>query len=762
MTAATTSPNKKKSFFSVRLKSRFSQDMKLLITNMVFQLLCLPVLMGVLLREMYIDENNIPGGSESLPFVIIAVISLMLSISLGFVIPMMNFRYLYNKSLVDMNYSLPLSNRQRFFADYISGLVVYIVPLLVGIAIAAIELLIGSAFIDMHEFFDYIPLVLKITSIAILGMIMQYSLAVFAISFAGSTFEALFSIAAVNIMIPSFISLTWENIVKAAHFGLDSSSIVKNFTFFTTSPAGIFGYIIYFLNISERSPYDVLIDGKERLPLFVNSSYSGFMLRALLFTAFIVMVTYLLYKHRKAEDVSKPYVYKGFYYAIMSVTIYCIVSLMNMTDFSNRLIAALIISGIIWFVMEVIRRRGFRRFWTAVVGFAAASAAVIGVIKVIDVTNGLGRAKYVPSVSSVTDMEINLSGRNEVLDVKKRFLSDKQLIGDIVEFNREVVDRHFHHDKYEYELSEIKYGEENKHPYQYTPDPYYSYDGEWIKITYYTRSGAAIVRRYYVPTAMLTDFACDLYTSEEFAEQITGELYRYSLHKKRGLYTDYAYNPEEAEYSIIRLADKRGGVKEELLSVEYGKEFFEALRMDMTAMTPEELKNSEYYCSLEGLIINSACHNAVAFMEDHGIKYKNTSKETIYQMDRDNNYITIVSDPEYLFPVQAFSDSNFISGYYRDYDSEDLCDCIKLDRILSLGINRDRIFYDYSIKRIVDYDNAEAVEKLLDIATPIVIDEKVIAEVQLAQSTLYVTDRPGNREIVEEAEETMRMVNVKN
>ena len=538
MTAATTSPNKKKSFFSVRLKSRFSQDMKLLITNMVFQLLCLPVLMGVLLREMYIDENNIPGGSESLPFVIIAVISLMLSISLGFVIPMMNFRYLYNKSLVDMNYSLPLSNRQRFFADYISGLVVYIVPLLVGIAIAAIELLIGSAFIDMHEFFDYIPLVLKITSIAILGMIMQYSLAVFAISFAGSTFEALFSIAAVNIMIPSFISLTWENIVKAAHFGLDSSSIVKNFTFFTTSPAGIFGYIIYFLNISERSPYDVLIDGKERLPLFVNSSYSGFMLRALLFTAFIVMVTYLLYKHRKAEDVSKPYVYKGFYYAIMSVTIYCIVSLMNMTDFSNRLIAALIISGIIWFVMEVIRRRGFRRFWTAVVGFAAASAAVIGVIKVIDVTNGLGRAKYVPSVSSVTDMEINLSGRNEVLDVKKRFLSDKQLIGDIVEFNREIVDRHFHHDKYEYELSEIKYGEENKHPYQYTPDPYYSYDGEWIKITYYTRSGAAIVRRYYVPTAMLTDFACDLYTSEEFAEQITGELYRYSLQKRNTVLSD--------------------------------------------------------------------------------------------------------------------------------------------------------------------------------------------------------------------------------
>ena len=153
MTAATTSPNKKKSFFSVRLKSRFSQDMKLFITNIVFHLLCLPVLAGVLLREMYINEHDLSSGDESLPFLITAVIALMLSIALGFVIPMINFRYLYNKSLVDMNYSLPLNNRQRFFADYISGLVTYIAPLLIGITIAAIEILIGSAFIDMHFHF---------------------------------------------------------------------------------------------------------------------------------------------------------------------------------------------------------------------------------------------------------------------------------------------------------------------------------------------------------------------------------------------------------------------------------------------------------------------------------------------------------------------------------------------------------------------------------------------------------------------------------
>ena len=36
MTAATTSENKKKGFFSVRFRSKFSEDMKLFVTNIVF------------------------------------------------------------------------------------------------------------------------------------------------------------------------------------------------------------------------------------------------------------------------------------------------------------------------------------------------------------------------------------------------------------------------------------------------------------------------------------------------------------------------------------------------------------------------------------------------------------------------------------------------------------------------------------------------------------------------------------------------------
>lgn len=426
---------------------------------------------------------------------------------------------------------------------------------------------------------------------------------------------------------------------------------------------------------------------------------------------------------------------------------------MNISSSLNSLLAALIISGIIWFVMEVIRRRGFKRFWTAAVGFAAASAAVVGIIKVIDVTNGLGRAKYTPSVSSVTDMVVNLGGRNKVLYTNNFIFHDKQLISDVIEFNKEIVDRHFYPNNYEYELVSTQCD-------QYTN----SYDKMSIDITYYTKSGAAIVRNYSVPTAMLANFACDMYTSKEYAEQRTKKEYVDSLRKGNDSFPGYADNLADAKFSLITLVDKRGRSKEVNISVEEGKELFDALCTDITCMTLDDLKNSEYYCELNGMILNSACHNTIAFMDEHDIVYKNTSKETIRQMNKDSRSIAIYSDPEYLFPIYAYSDSDFFSDYYyyESRNSKYCRDCIKLETILSLDIYRNRISYDDFIEKSVDVNSEDAVEKLLDIATPIVIDEKVIAEVYFLDSTLYVTDRPGYREIVEEAKKSLGIIDINN
>ena len=767
MTAATTTENKKKSFFSVRLKSKFSEDIKLFITTLVFQLLGFPLIAGVILRASYIEEKNklmdivsTRALDKLIPFVFIGIIAVILGVAMGLFIPMFNFRYLYNKSLVDMNMSLPLNSRQRFFADYLSGLAAYILPFILGTAIAFIELLIGSAFIDLGKFMDTIPVLFKIEFAALVGMIMLYSICVFAISFAGSMFEAIFGIVSVNIVIPLFVFITWANIVAAAHFGLDSESVIKNFTFFTTSPAGVLGYILSSVEGWTYSVYEPDFSEYGRYYSLAETTFTGFMIRSLLFISIVTAVTFLLYKHRKAESVGKPYVYKAFYYIIMTVAVYCIVSAMNFSEIDNSIVPALIISGILWFIMEVIRRRGFKRFWTAVLSFAAASAAVICVVKAIDVTHGLGRAKYIPSASSVADVEIEISGNSGIMGysdypMRKQVFSDPVIINDAIEINREIVDRHFKPDNFDYEMSE--YVITNDGSVNVKLGKSYYFDEQNVRIVYHKKGGSAIVRNYTVPTEMLTDICCDIYTNKEFAEQKTKGIYYSNLRYINKYSNSTPCSENEAEFFELDVCDKLGKTLTERLSPEEGRQLCDALCSDYTAMTADEFRNSDYICGIDGLIVNTSCENTIRFLEGHDIPYNKTSWQLVYEMDHYSDTLFIVPDPEYVFPMTLIKESNSEDDFYlNDVFRNGLSkECIKLDSILSLGIYRDRSSVNYKEKHF-EFKDREAVEKLLDAATPVVTGEKVIAEVKYSDVILYVKDSADNRSLIEKAMDSVK------
>ncbi|WP_164172472.1 hypothetical protein [Ruminococcus flavefaciens] len=764
MTAATTSENKKKGFFSVRFRSKFSEDMKLFITNIVFQLLCLPVFAGILIWETHLQNNQIFDRTDSIPFAIIAVIALFLSIGMGFVVPMVNFRYLYNKSIVDMNYSLPLNNRQRFFADYSSGLITYVVPFLIGGIVALIVLLIGSCCVEMDYLMDRIHDMIRIFFIMIIGLILLYTISVFAITFAGSTFEALFSIAAVNVMIPLFIYLTWGNIVEAAHFGLTEKSVTENFTFFTTSPIGVLGFFITYID-EYFVPHDYYTHGRDynlTKYSFMDSMYFSFMIRSLIVVAVIIVITFLLYKHRKAEDVSKPYVYKAFYYIIMSAAIYSIITIMKMTAIESGLIAALIISGILWFVMEVIRRRGFRRFWTAIISFAAASAAVIGIIKVIELTDGLGRPKYIPSASLVSDVEVEIWGYGDIMN-GKTILHDKQIINDAIKLNKEMIDRHYKPEKYSYDISDYRLSHDGE-VYNGTKRMNYDIDSQQIRLTYYTKSGSAIVRQYYVPSEMLTDICCDIYTNKEFAENETKEIYYNSLRCEGIINEDVSCDIMNADYCDFSFNDKLGVSKNIELSPEEGKELTEALCRDYVAMTAEEFKNAEFYCYIEEMMINSACHETLSFFEEHDIEYKMTGEELLDEIDTYSSPVTVSPAPEYVFPLMYFKDYNYPDDYSFDYsdDFDSFSDeCIKLDSIFNMELYRGRSYSHYGKKKHFEFTDTNAVERLLEAATPLVTGEKVLAEVQIGSITLFITERTGNDMMIEKARDSIKIVDNK-
>ena len=748
MTATTTSKNNRRGGFALRFRSKLSEGTKLFITNLFFNLLSLPLLI-LGLRSLYLDQHEIRySDSDITPFIAIVFIASLLCMVLGIVIPMVIFRYLYNKSLVDMNYSLPLTNRQRFFADFFAGLTLFIIPMLIGALISGAELLIGGLFfVDLYKYAGFIPLLLRIGSVILIGMILLYTFSVLAINFAGNMLEAIFSIVALNIMVPAFLFLTWMNIVNAANYGLTYDSATVNYLLPTTSPIGVLCCLF-----SEQA--GLLNSYSWRYSSYYSSAlpgavYLNFCIRALLFTAAVIFITYLLYRHRKPEDVSKPYVYKAFYYAIMGLAVYCIVSLLQSFNISFPLAVALIISGIFWFVTEVIRRRGFKRFWTAVIGFASVSAIVIGVIKVIDATNGLGRAKYIPSASSVSEVKIYV-GQSSLSPYATMYKisHDPEIINDVMELNREILDRRFKPDNYDYELFYDKGG--NNHQYM-------AVDDNLIEISYYTKSGATIFRKYMIPSEMLTELLCDFYTSSEYAENFSNKLYLHNLDDST------IYDRDKSDQYIFRLIYKNGQYRIIYLSDEEGKQLIDALKADIIAMTPEDLKASEFYCEFCGYAITSACRNTVSFFEEHHIEYSRPLAKMIGDINTDDDKVmTMRVDPLYTFPLDYYKPPKnfnyrflFNYHYFFSYSGR----YVKLDSIFNFNVGRNNFsVIDKENTYTLTQDDIGYAAELLDIATPLITGEKIIAQLETSKTnTLYIKDSPENREIINNAIESRKL-----
>ncbi|MGN0586058.1 MAG: hypothetical protein ACI4JF_02120, partial [Oscillospiraceae bacterium] len=105
----------------------------------------------LIISEMY----NLSMGRDSEPdesFMIIATGATFIAGLAGIIIALVNFRYLYNKAQVDMCLAVPLSRKQRFLSDYLSGLISYIAPFIITTIISGILLLIGHFAYDGKSF----------------------------------------------------------------------------------------------------------------------------------------------------------------------------------------------------------------------------------------------------------------------------------------------------------------------------------------------------------------------------------------------------------------------------------------------------------------------------------------------------------------------------------------------------------------------------------------------------------------------------------
>lgn len=711
----------KKSFFWTRYLNNLRGNSKNLIVNAVLEILGLPVLSVTAVIGFYFDGKGDLTSAERatmdmveagcIPFIVIACCTLAASVLMGSMIALSQYSYLYKKTITDMNYSLPLSTTQRFFADYLSGFTIYIGIPLVCVALSLGIFGICTPFVDLSELWKEMPFILSLVFIVIFAMIQYYTMAIFALSFCGNTFESHFSIIAFALMIPATIGCLWGAITEGSAFGMTASAILTKGIFTSTNPVGS---AVFFFRYFDAYSYE---DGTA-VPMYMK-----WLVATLLVTAIYLGGAYLLQRFRKAEDVSKPYVYRSFFYAIMFMGTFCVLSLFIMAD--AFIIAGIVICAVIWFIMEIITRRGFKKFWTAPVAFAAAVISVLGICWVCDITNGFGASKRVPSAVSVSSVTLSLDDMigSYVNDIK---FKDKDVIKAAVELNKEIVDRHFNSGKYSYNVTD------KSRDYLYRGDDYI------ITFEYTTLTGSTTIREYRINSGMADKLVKAVLLSDEYAKYQAsriGNLVSSGIHDtKNNKFNIYIQDSLQLENSEIKYS----------VTARQLDEIRNAYIKDMQAMTEEELLNGDVYCFMNNSVwVLTSFENTIKALDVD-------VPEISYDSFKGTNYMVgINTNPEIYTNVQAYLESDDGSSYYYyGYDN-------KKDYYMSLADKITKAYPDYNYYSDETGSISIGKNNILEIVqncTPIIIGEMPLAVVTVDGNDFYLRNTPENAELLKNAD----------
>lgn len=671
MTAATSTL--KKSFFKTHFKNTILENKKFLFIVSVLHLIGYPVIAFTI---RYYSEH--PDNTDE-NYAIASCIALAIAILSGAIIAISIFNYLYKKSTVDMNLSLPLTTRQRFLSEYFAGLTIYIVPAIIGGLIGTVILLTGK-----HELMEFLKYTIYIGSVVIIGMILYYSLTVLILSCCGSLFETILSTLLINAMIPASIYLLSYTIISNDSFGLSSNSLFLN-QIFISSPIGNAAFIIYFFD-------NVNMYGNVNTNLYVH-----WLIPTLIFTVLIVLLSYFLYKKRKAEQVSKPYVYKFIYYAILFFVTFCIISIFKVSTGSSDYTAhtdstpidasffpAVMCSGIVFFIMEIISNRGFKKFWLSILKFAGTITCIYAVLLLCHATNGFGVNKYVPLESAVDNVIIDFDNTSTYnLPIR-----NKHTIHDVVSLHEKVIK-----EKYEDKNTSHKEIPESELDQRIKNGALATYNRNNISITYYLKNGSILTREYNVSDEQMEQLYASMMTGRDYAEYCYNKLsysFAFRVENDKNARNIEIYNKINQKISTTKL------------TVDEFSKLIKAYKNDIENMSADSFYTDKIIGTIDlEYPIRESFINTLNFLEE----YCNISIDDFEVTSLgDNNTVAIFKDVVQI--VTGNYDEYCYDDYYNSYAQSSKPSYTILSKYISL--------YNNSLTSVAEYSRDSIVNEIVN------------------------------------------------
>lgn len=602
-------------------------DKKLFIILSILHLIAAPAVILAMIISIYSDNFEVDA------YEVIGVITTALAGFLGIFPAVDSFSCLHNKSVVDMKLSLPMTAKQRFFSNYFSGLFTYIAPFFGAQIVSLIFLGYGFLFMEgrtfYHEYYDqngelvrnpYIcdyfsqaaPMLFKLILCGVLAMLMLYTVTVLITTCCGSKFESIAYTILVNALIPLTVVCVSYSIFGNL-YGIDSDIPMFRIISYTSVAGAIF-VAVDWSSMGQELFY--------RTEEWIN--YGVWALVYLLIIIAIGALAFFLYKKRRAEQVSRPFVFKLAYYITITCAMFCMVSLL-ITDSTLGVIPSVILTAVVYMIFEVVTNRGFKRIWLSIIKYAVTFLAAFGVVVVGNTTDGFGAVSRMPSAASVVSVEVEgfaLSGAYNIFDYMGNWYSnvysfeknadvyfedrnapmvftEKENIGIILDVHRAMID---FYDRYKTDDFI-----EGKHKNLYD----YATSMSGIKIRYNLKGGRSLERTYNCYDRAAKDILSRLDITEEYksrtAEKYRNyiaqipEIYEYEMeHDKEYPDARPAYESRERVYDVTvspwRLGGEYEGISiESLCRRGFYEQLADAYAKDIMAITEENYYHSDLH-----------------------------------------------------------------------------------------------------------------------------------------------------------------------
>lgn len=375
--------------------------------------------------------------SLSLVFAAAAVSIIVITVT------MINSMKLYNnRACVDTLGSLPISYRERFFGDLLSGIFSNFISFVPCFLISLIFL--GGmrdpkyAAIERYYVYDYLRIPRMIIGLFLMTMLIYlgvYAVTMFVSSCCGKKGSAvLYSLIAMAALPGIFI--VYGNEMLSRVIGMDAYfELMKNIGMLPP-----FGPAVSVLMANSYDTY-LPLDPKY----FMLNENPLHLVIFLIITAAFIAGAYFIGKRRRAENVGEGFVFKSAYH-VLTMTFMVLLIGASFVGYSNFMEGpgvpwVLLFTFLVYAALEISQNykkdkgiKGFKGFWKSLVRYAAVFGACLGFFAIVKSTNSFNMYKFLPSAASVK--EIRLSGEyfyNTRRSTEKQYVLDtKAAVSDIL------------------------------------------------------------------------------------------------------------------------------------------------------------------------------------------------------------------------------------------------------------------------------------------------------------------------------------------